>query len=212
LQENRNIYIHNNDLPKDIYLTTNIVAIDTETMGLNLKRDRLCLLQITDGKDIHLIHFTNQEYNPKNLLKILTNNEIVKIFHYARFDICAIALYLKVMCYNVYCTKIASRLVRTYTNKHGLKDICSELLSVEISKEQQSSYWGTDLLTESQKIYAAQDVYYLHDLKLELDKMLFKENRTNIAKACFDFLPVKAHLDIIGFEEEDIFSHSAKHK
>lgn len=199
-------YLYEGDLPQNLNLG-NIVAIDTETMGLNIGRDRLCLLQISSGDgNAHLVKFKQNEYNCPNLLKILKNEEIIKIFHYARFDIACINFYLKIDLKNVYCTKIASKLVRTYTDSHGLRSICDELLEVEISKKQQCSYWGADEISKSQIQYAANDVIYLHRLKAKLDQMLKKEGRTEIYNECINFLYTRVKLDLIGYNG-DIFSH-----
>ena len=202
------IFLHKNDLPNDVKLGK-ILAIDTETMGLKLSRDRLCLIQIRDEtRNVHLIQFTSGDYDSPNLKRVLADRSILKIFHYARFDILAIYQYLGVMCENIFCTKIASKLVRTYTDKHGLKDLCKELLNIELNKEQQSSYWGSDLLSEKQQRYAASDVLYLHPLKHQLELMLKRERRQHIAKACFDFLPMRVILDSLHFEDNnDIFHH-----
>ena len=178
-------------------------------MGLNNKRDRLCLVQLSDGNgDAHLVKFAPDEYKAPNLVKLLSDPERVKIFHFARFDLALMALYLGVMAAPVYCTRTASRIARTYTDKHGYKDICKELLGVDISKQQQSSDWGAEVLTPEQITYAASDVLYLHRLKSKLDEMLVREGREALAQACFDFLPCRVELDIAGWENEDIFAHS----
>lgn len=200
-------YVYENDLPADLTLG-DILAIDTETMGLNRFRDRLCVIQISDGDgNAHLVKFLDKNYNAPNLKKLLSDRNKIKIFHFARFDIGTIYYYLNVMIENVYCTKIASKLVRTYTDSHGLKDLCRELLSVSISKEQQSSDWGGLELTESQQNYAASDVLYLHQLKAKLDKMLIRENRLDLAYECFRFLTTRTKLDMLGWETTDIFAH-----
>ncbi len=178
-------------------------------MGLKNSRDRLCVVQISDGNgDAHLIQFRPGEYNAPNLVQLLTDKSRTKIFHFARFDLAIMQHYLGIKLSNVYCTRTASRLVRTYTDKHGYKDICKELLGVDVSKQQQSSYWGAKTLTPEQIDYAASDVLYLHKLKAKLDEMLAAENRTELAKATFDFLPYRAQLDLAGWENEDIFAHS----
>lgn len=200
-------FLHKNDLPADVKFDGSI-AIDCETMGLNILRDRLCLIQISDGNgDAHLVQFELGKYDAPNLKKLLSDNNIQKLFHFARFDLAAIQLYLKVEVKNIYCTKIASRLVRTYTDSHGLKSICDELISVELSKKQQSSYWGTTEITDKQKNYAASDVLYLHRLQVKLDEMLEREGRTEIFKACLEFLPIRTKLDLAGFSNLDIFAH-----
>ncbi|HLD77214.1 MAG TPA: ribonuclease H-like domain-containing protein [Rickettsiales bacterium] len=200
-------YLYKNDLPDDLDLG-NSIAIDTETMGLKTKRDRLCLVQISAGDgNAHLIQFDDKNYNAPNLRKILSNNKVLKIFHFGRFDIAALNHYLKIDVRNVYCTKIASKLVRTYTDAHGLKSLCDELLSVEISKKQQTSDWGSEEISQSQIKYAAQDVLYLHQLKEKLDEMIKREGREEIFESCLQFLPTRAKLDLIGFDELDIFEH-----
>ena len=200
-----NLYI--GDLPSNLDLGTT-VAIDSETMGLKPHRDRLCLIQLSSGDgNAHLVKFEQQNYNAPNLVKLLENSDITKIFHYARFDVAVINKYLQVQIDSIYCTKIASKLVRTYTDKHGLKDLCKELLRLDLSKQQQSSDWGAKDLTEEQKIYAASDVLYLHKIKEILDQRLLREERNELADFCFKFLQTRANLDLIGFENEDIFSH-----
>ena len=200
-------YLHKNDLPSDIELG-NVVAIDSETMGLNIFRDRLCLVQISSGDgNAHLVNFEQGNYNAPNLRKILTNDKIQKIFHFARFDLAALQFYLKVEVKNIYCTKIASRLVRTYTDSHGLKALCEELLSVELSKKQQTSDWGNSQISDKQIDYAASDVLHLHKLKAKLDEMLIREDRMNIFQACLEFLPARVKLDLQGFGSADIFAH-----
>ena len=195
------------DLPPNLDLGT-VVAIDSETMGLKPHRDRLCLIQLSSGDgNAHLVKFEQQNYNAPNLVKLLENSEITKIFHYARFDVAVINKYLQAQINSIYCTKIASKLVRTYTDKHGLKDLCKELLRLDLSKQQQSSDWGAKDLTEEQKIYAASDVLYLHKIKEILDQRLLREGRNELADFCFKFLQTRANLDLIGFENEDIFSH-----
>lgn len=184
------------------------LAVDTEAMGLNNLRDRLCLVQISDGKgDEHLVQFAPGEFNAPNLKKLLTDPKRVKIFHFARFDVAIMKHYLGVVTAPVYCTKIASRLSRTYTDRHGFKDICRELLGTEVSKQQQSSDWGQANLTPEQQEYAASDVRHLHALRAKLDVMLEREGRTALAKQCFTFLPARAELDLVGWPEFDIFAH-----
>ncbi len=184
------------------------LAIDTETMGLNLQRDRLCLLQISNGDgNAYLVNFIDKNYNAINLKKLLLDQDRCKIFHFARFDLAAIKKYLEIDLENIFCTKIASKLVRTYTDSHGLKELCRELISVQISKQQQSSYWGSKKITEEQKEYAAKDVLYLHQIRSILKTMLLAENRLDIAEQIFKFLPVRANLDLIGWDGIDIFMH-----
>ena len=179
----------------------------SETMGLNPKRDKLCLIQISNGDDVcHLVKIDLPSKKPINLIKILKNNKIQKIFHYARFDVAVFKHNFKINIKNIYCTKIASKLVRTYTDKHGYKDLCSELLGKSISKTEQSSDWGGELTKEQQK-YAATDVLYLHKIKEKLDKMLIREKRSKLAKACFNFIEYRTDLDINGWAEHDIFKH-----
>ncbi len=200
-------YLHKNDLPADLDLGDSI-AIDCETMGLNIVRDRLCVVQISSGNgDAHLVQFEQGKYEAPNLRKLLGDDKVMKIFHFGRFDIAALNFYLKVDVQNVYCTKIASKLVRTYTDAHGLKALCDEMLNVEISKKQQSSDWGNQEITEKQVDYAASDVLHLHKLKAKLDEMLKREGRMEIFQACIKFLPTRAKLDLIGFNSADIFSH-----
>jgi ribonuclease D len=199
------INLYNGDLPEKIKIK-NSIAIDSETMGLNPKRDKLCLVQISNGDEIcHLIKIDISK-KPKNLIKILKNNKIQKIFHFARFDVAVFKFNFKINIKNIYCTKIASKLVRTYTDKHGYKDLCSELLNKNISKAEQSSDWGGELTKEQQK-YAATDVLYLHKIKAKLDEMLLREKRVKLAKACFDFIEHRTELDIHGWQEQDIFKH-----
>lgn len=178
-------------------------------MGLNNKRDRLCLVQLSDGNgDAHLVKFEAGKYNAPNLVKLLTDPTRTKIFHFARFDLSIMRHYLGVRTNPVYCTRTASRLARTYTDRHGYKDICKELLGIDISKQQQSSDWGADTLSPEQIEYAASDVHHLHKLKAKLDVMLKREGRNEIAQSCFNFLPYRAELDLAGWENEDIFAHS----
>ena len=199
--------LHKNDLPADLQFGDSI-AIDCETMGLNIFRDRLCVIQISNGDgNAHLVQFELGKYDAPNLRKLLSDDKILKIFHFARFDLVAIQYYLKVEVKNIYCTKIASRLVRTYTDSHGLKALCDEILGVDLSKKQQTSDWGNAEITDKQVDYAAADVLYLHKLKVRLDEMLKRENRMEIFNACVQFLPTRAKLDIQGFGSMDIFSH-----
>jgi ribonuclease D len=202
------VHFHEEDLPAGV-LADGPVAVDTETMGLQSHRDRLCLVQISDGRgDEHLVRFgPGSRYDAPNLKAVLADPNRLKLYHFARFDLAAIQLYLGVTAAPVYCTKIASRLVRTYTDRHGLKDLVRELLGQEISKQQQSSDWGGPVLSDAQKDYAASDVRYLHGLKEELDRRLAREGRTELARACFDFLPARAQLDLAGWPEVDIFAH-----
>ena len=203
------ITLHHGDLPASVLETLGAsVAIDTETMGLNPLRDRLCLVQIANAQGaVHLVKFAAAAYDAPNLKSLMTNPAVLKIFHFARFDLAAILAYLGVMPQPVYCTKTASRLCRTFTDRHGLKDLCRDLLGIELSKQQQSSDWGAESLTEEQQAYAASDVLHLHALKAKLDAMLLREGRTNAAEACFSFLPVRAGLDLAGWENLDIFAH-----
>jgi len=201
------IKLYQGDLPNGLNLGP-IVAIDTETLGLNPFRDRLCLAQLSSGDGVcHAVQFAAGAYDAPNLKALLADPAVLKLFHYARFDVAMFQRYLGVTCAPVYCTKIASKLVRTYTDKHGLKDLVRELLKVDLSKEQQSSDWGAKDLTEQQLAYAANDVAYLHQLKTALDGMLAREHRTKLAQACFDFLPTRAALDLGGWENIDIFAH-----
>ena len=200
------INLYNGDLPEDIKIS-NSVAFDSETMGLNPKRDKLCLVQLSNGDEIcHLVKIDLIKKKPRNLINVLKNNKIQKIFHFARFDITVFKHNFKINIKNIYCTKIASKLVRTYTDKHGYKDLCNELLNRNISKSEQSSDWGGDLTKEQQK-YAATDVLYLHKIRDKLDKMLIREKRVKLAKACFDFIEHRTDLDISGWAEQDIFKH-----
>ena len=201
------INFYRGDLPSGLDLG-NTVAIDSETMGLKPQRDRLCLIQLSSGDgNAHLIQFEKNNFSAPNLKALLQNPTITKIFHYARFDVAIIKAYLKIETNSIYCTKIASKLVRTYTDKHGVKDLCRELLGVDLSKQQQSSDWGSETLTEDQKTYATADVLYLHQIKEILDTRLIREGRLKIANSCFEFLQCRAELDLIGFENEDIFNH-----
>ena len=201
------IKLHKGDLPDGLDLGP-LVAIDSETLGLSFVRDRLCLVQLSSGDNVcHAVQFAPGAYAAPNLKKLLTDPAVTKLFHFARFDVGMFRKHLGVRTAPIYCTKIASKLVRTYTDKHGLKDLVRELLSVDLSKEQQSSDWGAPELTEKQLAYAANDVAYLHRLKEVLDTMLAREHRTELAKACFDFLPMRSELDLAGWEEVDIFEH-----
>jgi len=200
-------HLHRGDLPEGL-LFGDSVAVDTEAMGLNPHRDRLCLVQLSRGDgDAHLVQLAAGCYDAPNLKRLLTDPAVVKLFHFARFDIAMLYHYLGVMPLPLYCTKIASRLVRTFTDRHGLRDLCKDLLGVELKKEQQSSDWGAASLTEDQQRYAASDVLYLHALRGRLDAMLAREHRTELARSCFDFLPARALLDLEGWAEQDIFAH-----
>ena len=201
------IHLHKGDLPADVNLG-NMVAIDTETMGLLPVRDRLCLVQLSAGDgDAHLVQLKKDEFHAPVLSALMEDPKVTKLFHYARFDVAMMRFHLNVLATPIYCTKIASRLARTYTDRHGLKDLCRELLNVELSKIQQSSDWGADTLTEEQKNYAASDVLYLHQLKDALDGMLAREGRKHLAAAAFAFLPIRSELDLSGWAEMDIFAH-----
>ena len=201
------IHFYQDDIPSELDFGASI-AIDTETQGLNLQRDRLCLIQLSSGNgDAHLVQFEKKKYNAPNLRKLLSDKKTLKIFHFARFDLAAIKIYLEIQCEPVFCTRIASRLTRTYTDKHGLKDICSELIGVEISKQQQQSDWASSELSQNQREYAASDVLYLHQLRDVLEHRLKRENRLEIARGCFDFLKYQVDLDIQGWGEQNIFAH-----
>jgi ribonuclease D len=200
-------FLHLSDLPDGLDFGL-IVAIDTETMGLNPHRDRLCLVQLSAGNgDTHLVQIVRGQTSAPNLERLLTNPEVLKLFHFGRFDIAALKAAFGVLTAPVYCTKIASKLIRTFTDRHGLKYLVQDLLGIDISKQQQMSDWGAETLTEAQLSYAASDVLYLHQLKRELDVRLAREGRTQLAQACFDFLPVRATLDLTGWPEVDIFAH-----
>jgi ribonuclease D len=203
------VHLHQEDLPADVGFADGPIAVDTEAMGLNFARDRLCLVQLSDGKgDEHLVQFRRgSDYSAPNLKALLGDPDRLKLYHFARFDIGIMQAYLGIMAAPLYCTRTASRLVRTYTDRHGLKDLVKELLCHEISKQQQTSDWGADELTDAQRDYAASDVRYLHALKEKLDERLVREERTALAQACFDFLPTRALLDIAGWPEQDIFAH-----
>jgi len=202
------IHLHIGDLPDGLDLGSSI-AVDTETLGLKPQRDRLCLVQISSGDgNAHLVKLAPGDYaRAKNLKALLKNRKVLKIFHFARFDVAAIYKYLGVRCAPVYCTKIAAKMTRTYTERNGLKDILRDLLGVEISKQQQTSDWGQETLSDEQQNYAAGDVLYLHALKAKLDALLAREGRTELAQACFDFLPTRGELDLLGWEDPDIFEH-----
>ena len=200
------ITLHKNDLPDDLDLG-NVVAIDTETMGLNPNRDRLCLVQLSSGDGTaHLVQMFDRSFDAPNLKKLVSDPDVMKLFHFARFDVAILKHALSVDCPNVYCTKIASKLVRTYTDRHGLRHLCRDLIGVELSKQHQSSDWGAEELSPEQLAYAASDVYYLHQLKKKLDIMLERENRTDLAQSCFDFIATRAELDLAGWFY-DIFEH-----
>ena len=201
------VTLHKGDLPADIDFGS-AVAVDTETQGLSLVRDKLCLVQLSAGDgDAHIVQVNRQTFDCPNLKALLSNPEVEKIFHFARFDVAMIARDLGINMTPIFCTKIASGLVRTYTDRHGLKDLCRELLGVDLSKQQQSSDWAADELTKAQLDYAASDVLYLHQLRNILSARLYRENRFDIARACFDFLPTRAALDLAGWNDVDIFSH-----
>jgi len=201
------IHLHRGDLPDGVDLG-GVVAIDTETMGLNPHRDRLCLVQLSAGDGTgHLVQLAAGAYDAPNLKALLADPKILKLFHFARFDVAVLRHYLGVDTAPIYCTKIASRLTRTFTDRHGLKDLCRDLLGVELSKQQQSSDWGAAELSDEQLRYAASDVLYLHRLRERLDEMLAREGRTEIARRCFEFLPTRARLDLEGWPELDIVAH-----
>jgi ribonuclease D len=201
------IKLHKNDLPGDLDLGP-VVAVDSETLGLNPFRDRLCLVQLSAGDGVcHAVQFERGAYAAPNLKRLLADPKVLKLFHFARFDVAMFQRYLGVVTKPIYCTKIASRLVRTYTDKHGLKDLVKELLATDLAKEQQCSDWGAAELSERQLAYAANDVAYLHRLKEALDAMLAREGRSELAKACFDFLPARVALDLSGWADTDIFAH-----
>jgi ribonuclease D len=201
------IKLYKGDLPAGLSFGTS-VAVDTETLGLNPRRDKLCLVQLSAGDgNAHLVQLDRATYDCPNLKALLTDPAVTKIFHFARFDVAALKHYLGVDVAPLYCTKIASRLTRTYTDRHGLKDLVRELLGIEINKLQQSSDWGAHVLSDAQKQYAAQDVLYLHEVKARLDQMLKREAREGLAQACFTFIPARAALDLAGWGEEDVFAH-----
>jgi len=201
------IKLYKGDLPAGLDLGAS-VAIDTETLGLLPRRDKLCLVQLSSGDgNAHLVQLDRATYDAPNLKALLTDPKVIKIFHFARFDVAVLRHYLAVDTFPLYCTKLASKLTRTYTDRHGLKDLVKELLGIELNKQQQSSDWGTHVLSDAQKQYAAQDVLYLHELKTRLDQMLEREGRSLLAMACFDFVPTRAALDLAGWTEEDVFAH-----
>lgn len=201
------IELHEGDLPEGLRLGPT-VAVDTETMGLNPSRDRLCLVQLSGGNgDCHIVRLAKGRYEAPRLKALMGDPAVTKIFHFARFDVAVLRRFLNVATSPIYCTKIASRLTRTFTDRHGLKDLCKDLLGVELSKEQQSSDWGAAELTQAQLKYAASDVLHLHALRARLDEMLAREGRRELAEACFRFLPVRAELDLAGWGEEDILAH-----
>ena len=201
-------HLHSRDLPDSLSLGTH-VAIDCETMGLNPHRDRLCLVQLSSGDGTaHLVKIEPGQTEAPNLCRLLTDPDCIKLFHFARFDVAALLQAFGVLTAPIYCTKIASRLVRTYTDRHGLRSLVQELLAIDISKQQQSSDWGASTLSDAQQAYAASDVVHLHALRACLETMLEREGRTELAQACFDFLPTRARLDLAGWSDTDIFAHS----
>lgn len=201
------IILHQDDIPANLDLGP-LIAIDTETMGLNLHRDALCVVQLSAGDGVcHIVRMDRVSYDCPNLKALLSNPKATKLFHFARFDIAAIFHYLGVICSPVYCTKIAAKLTRTFTDRHGLKDLCKELLGIEISKQMQTSDWGALKLAPEQLKYAATDVLYLHRLKNILDQSLKREHRFDLAQGCFEFLPYRSQLDLLGFDQPDIFMH-----
>ena len=204
----KSIEVHQSDLPGGLDFGAS-VAVDTETLGLKHHRDRLCVVQLSAGDGIcHLVQFPGADYGKaENLKALMADSDVTKIFHFARFDVATIRKYLGVACAPVYCTKIASRLARTYTGNHGLKDVTRELVGVELNKDQQSSDWAVETLTPKQAEYAAADVLYLHEIRDKLDAMLIREGRAELARACFEFLPTRTDLDLAGWGEEDIFTH-----
>lgn len=202
------VYLHEGDLPADLDLGP-VVAVDSETMGLRFRRDPLCVVQLSAGDgNAHVVRLNRPDYDCPNLKRVLADPKVLKLFHFGRFDIGMFQLHLGVETRPVYCTKIASKLARTYTDRHGLKDVVRECAGVELSKAQQSSDWGAKELTPAQLEYAASDVLYLHAVKVRLDEMLEREGRTDLAKACFDFLPTRSALDLAGWDEMDIFAHA----
>lgn len=201
------VKLYRGDLPADFNPGTS-VAIDTETLGLKPARDKLCLVQISTGDgNAVLVQMDRTKYDAPNLKALLANPKVLKIFHFARFDVAVLKQYLNVDTAPLFCTKIASKLVRTYTDRHGLKELVRELLGIDLNKLQQSSDWGAHSLTDAQKAYAAEDVVYLHELKQRLEQMLEREDRTLLAKSCFEFLPTRTSLDLLGWPEEDVFAH-----
>ncbi|WP_293371639.1 ribonuclease D [Phenylobacterium sp.] len=202
-------FLHRGDLPAGALAGATVVAIDSETMGLRLGRDPLCVVQLSDGNgEAHVVQLDRAAYDAPNLKRLLTDPSVLKLFHFGRFDIAMFWLHLGVVTAPVYCTKIASKLARTYTDRHGLKDVTKELLGVDLSKAQQSSDWGQGQLSDDQVAYAASDVLHLHALRERLDEMLVREGRDGLARACFAFLPHRAQLDVAGWEDTDIFAHS----
>ena len=203
----KSIEVYQGDLPAGMSFGDS-VAVDTEAQGLNPNRDRLCVVQVSAGGGVcHLGQFPDANFTAPNLKALFTDDAVTKIFHYARFDVAIIKKYMGVVCGPVYCTKIASKLSRTYTGNHGLKDVCKELVNIDLSKEQQSSDWAVETLSPSQIEYAAADVLYLHQIRDELDKILQREGRSDLARACFEFLSTRADLDLGGWSDEDIFAH-----
>jgi len=202
------VYLHEGDLPDGLDLGP-VVAVDSETMGLRFRRDPLCVVQLSSGDgDAHVVRLNRPAYDCPNLKRVLTDPQVLKLFHYGRFDIGMFQLHLGVETRPVYCTKIASKLARTYTDRHGLKDVVRECAGVELSKAQQSSDWGSPVLSQAQLDYAASDVLYLHAVRNKLDEMLAREGRTELAQRCFDFLPTRSALDLAGWDEQDIFAHA----
>jgi ribonuclease D len=202
-----NIRLHRGDLPADLSLGS-VIAVDTETMGLNPRRDRLCLVQLSGGDgNCELVQIAQGQRVAPNLTRLMEDPAVLKIFHFGRFDVTALKQGLGINCRPIYCTKIASRLVRTFTDRHGLKDLCKDLLGIELSKQQQSSDWGAPELTPEQLRYAASDVLHLHALRSKLETMLAREGRSELAQSCFGFLPTRAELDLGGWDEPDIFAH-----
>ena len=202
------IELHEGDIPSSVSFGDS-VAVDTETQGLDLGRDRLCVVQLSEGDGVcHLVQIRAGEYDAPNLKALMADTAVTKIFHFARFDLAILKRYLDVTVSPIFCTKIASKLVRTYTDRHGLKDVTRELLNIELSKEQQSSDWAANVLSKDQLKYAASDVLNLHEIRDKLETMLIREGRSELAQACFDFLPTRAHLDLNGWDDVDIFAHS----
>ncbi len=201
------VTLHQGDLPDRLDLGP-LVAVDTETMGLDPRRDRLCLAQLSAGDgDAHLVRFAPGAYDAPNLKAMLADDGVTKLFHFARFDVAMLERYLGVVAAPLYCTKIASKIARTFTDRHGLRDLCRDLLGIDLAKEQQMSDWGASELSERQLAYAASDVFHLHDIRARLDDMLAREGRTELAEACFRFVPMRARLDLAGWDDVDIFAH-----